>query len=434
MQILGYFIGGMLMQAFCIYAWSKFVNKTINFADFKFYVIVFLLTLCGTAFTFLMPPFLKMIFITFSMMVICYFYVNKNIKKSIISVLITQSIIMVLEMIFVFIVNTIPKFSIEKLMQIPLGTFLLNFVITAVCFLLAKFNLLNRIFHSIINALDKVKNRKVVKYMIVIIVLTVTVTTISYLDLPYKYVLLINTLILLLALSLFLDMTNLESKYEEIFDKYNISLNSLDENFEILDKYKRANHENKNELEEIRGLALLGKNHEICDYIDEILNTRIKYNEKLLKSTYRVPDVRLRALLYSKMNLMEERDIKLHLKIAKNIKSKSFSSISNRMMIALCKLFSIYIDNAIEYVCTIDKKVIDIDIYLEDKFLKISVSNPYDGKLDLEKIDRVGYSSKGKDRGYGLPLAADIFSEFPKLTNEREISKTIFSQVIVIEL
>ena len=363
-----------------------------------------------------------------------YYFVIKSLKKSIIAVLLTQIFAMIIESIFIFVINSIPNLNVENIFNSSAGGLIFNVVMAILGLILLKLGVFNKIFNFVITSLETAKNNKVIKYASIIMVLTVAVTSVSYMNLPYKYVLIVNTIILIVDLIIIFKLANLESAYEEINDKYNISMNSLDENAEVLDKYKSANHENKHELEEIRGLALLAKNYEICEYIDVILDTRIKDNEKLLKSTYRLPDSRLRSLLYSKMSKMENKNIHLNLNIEKGIKSRSFSKISNNGIVAICKLFSIYTDNAIEHVSKLKDKVIDINVYIENKYLKIAISNPYKGKLDLEKIDQPGYSSKGKDRGHGLSLAANIISEFRQIENERTISKSSFSQIIVVKL
>ena len=55
-------------------------------------------------------------------------------------------------------------------------------------------------------------------------------------------------------------------------------------------------------------------------------------------------------------------------------------------------------------------------------------------KIEIDKIYEEGYSTKGKDRGYGLALVKKIVDSNDKFENQIEISKTLFSQILSIEI
>ena len=63
-----------------------------------------------------------------------------------------------------------------------------------------------------------------------------------------------------------------------------------------------------------------------------------------------------------------------------------------------------------------------------------SIANTFFGIIDLDKIDKIGYSSKGKGRGYGLNLAKKIVEKDKRIVIEREIVRDVFKQKVKIKM
>ena len=55
------FIGGLFLYYFFIVSWYKFLNKKIDFRNYKFYIILILLNFFGITISFLIPQYLKVI-------------------------------------------------------------------------------------------------------------------------------------------------------------------------------------------------------------------------------------------------------------------------------------------------------------------------------------------------------------------------------------
>ena len=64
--------------------------------------------------------------------------------------------------------------------------------------------------------------------------------------------------------------------------------------------------------------------------------------------------------------------------------------------------------------------------------MNIEISNSYNNIIDINKLDKRGYTSKGKQHGYGLSLVKEIINNNSLLSNEKRISKDIFTQVLKI--
>jgi len=65
--------------------------------------------------------------------------------------------------------------------------------------------------------------------------------------------------------------------------------------------------------------------------------------------------------------------------------------------------------------------------------LHISIKNKFKGIIDVSKIDKSGYTTKGDGHGYGLSLVKNILSESRCLENKRKITKSTFEQILIIK-
>ena len=96
-------------------------------------------------------------------------------------------------------------------------------------------------------------------------------------------------------------------------------------------------------------------------------------------------------------------------------------------------IVGILIDNAIEATETLDKKEIGLYLYKEKNEIILSISNTFGEPLNLDKLDNIGYSSKGKGRGYGLYIVRKVIDRNKQITIKREIIKDVFKQKIKIK-
>ena len=222
-------------------------------------------------------------------------------------------------------------------------------------------------------------------------------------------------------------------KYIKISNKYNTTLANLKEYEEILDKYKIMNHENKNDLLMIRNM-IIKKEKDVDKYIDKLIEVKIKDDEKVMYETSIIPSGGLRATIYSKILMMKDNKINYKLHVDKGVRQVDLSGYSDEFVLDLCKVVSIFIDNAIEATCASKKREVLIQLFMdsEDK-LNISIANTYKGSIDLSKIEMKGYTTKGEGHGYGLSLANELLSKHKFIRNTREIRKNTFVQNLVID-
>ena len=190
-----------------------------------------------------------------------------------------------------------------------------------------------------------------------------------------------------------------------------------------MDNQRIQNHENKNQLVVIKGMANKN-NKELINYIESILNEPHSSEIEWLAKLKNIPKGGLKGLIYYKIIQMKSENIKLSLDIS-SIKKSIITDMTIEHYKQLCRIIGVYIDNAIEAAKLCSNGEIGIEIYNYDDGLKISISNTFINLIDLERIECNGFSTKGKGRGHGLELVKSIINKNNNFYQYREIINLI---------
>ena len=100
----------------------------------------------------------------------------------------------------------------------------------------------------------------------------------------------------------------------------------------------------------------------------------------------------------------------------------------------LYNIIGVFLDNAKEASLESKEKRVAVEMYETDNDLHIIIANTYKGKIDIEKINEYGYSSKGKNRGTGLHLVNKIVERnrlFDRTTSKMD---EYFVQELIVHL
>ena len=177
------------------------------------------------------------------------------------------------------------------------------------------------------------------------------------------------------------------------------------------------------------------KRDDVIKYIDALINNKIKDNEKIMKKTAKIPSGGLRATIYSKLCLMDELNIKHTLSISRDVKTTDLIELDEALVLKICNILGVFLDNAIDAVKNLKKKEISVEIYIIDECLCIDITNNFKGNLNLDRISEEKYTTKGDGHGYGLTLVNQILNEeLGKLENERSINRDTFTQTLKIKM
>jgi len=244
-----------------------------------------------------------------------------------------------------------------------------------------------------------------------------------------EFIISVITIILFIILILFLLREKIkESKASKKFDELFEQSETIKT---LLNRYKKYNHENKNQLIVIRENSK--GNKKVIEYIDSILNENMGHEDKWINELSYITDPGISGFLSVKINEMIDNGIKVSLIISPKVKKYKFEKIKSKEYKEICRILGVYLDNAHEASSGTKKKEVTIEILIDDNRLLIIISNSFKGKIELDKLDKEGYTTKGKNHGVGLSLVSDIIKSNNHLEQKREIIKDYYFQYLYIK-
>lgn len=189
-----------------------------------------------------------------------------------------------------------------------------------------------------------------------------------------------------------------------------------------IDNQRTMRHETKNQLLTIKSKIIdKEKPTAIVDYIDTILNDDRKINHTEYAKLKYLPSNGLKGLFYFKMITAEEKGIHVEVSIAKGIEDGFLSKLDTNSFNQIGKVLGVYLDNAIESAEITEKKSLCIEAFTKTDEVIFVISNTYD-----PNVKKIGRSTKGVGRGYGLLLANSIISNNSRLSSSTEVTPEIY--------
>lgn len=369
----------------------------------KFFIPMFLY--CMASFYFI-PNQLRFILFIFVIFLIQFIIITKKDKISILYAFNTEIIMSISEIIisFVLIIFNVPSSNIEKSNVFQL---LINILVSLFSIFIIYIPIIRKLLLKVINIFKK--NNNFIKYLYVFIIIIYIIILKNGLEFLLKSNYYINVLFIIGIVVILNIIIRNESKYEQLKEENKQMLNYVTKYEKIITAQGKTNHEFKNQLMVIRGYAQMNSN-KIIEYIDEIVEDSNKAGSSyLISQLNNFPDGGIKGLLYYKLSIMEDENIKYSINVEKGVKTKLKTlSINNYKNIT--KILGVLLDNAIDASNKSKHKKINISVIKDNKNIVFKIYNTYKGKIDIEKIG-TGYTSKGNGHGYGLRLVKDIINE-----------------------
>lgn len=433
MEIIINIVGASLVYLFAICCWLKLENEKISFKKKNILFSWIIMSVIGSLIVLFVPKTLKIFSVVLMTLGTNYFLISKRLDKSIAGVIIFEMLVMVSELILVTLLMLITGYGTYRIENSFICFTIINLFTPFLIPIMLIFKFPKRIYDVLIKTFTNVKKHNLIAYFSTIIVLASILMIVTYMKLPAGIELVCSTFLIVCFVLVVVRLINTQAKYRKINRKYETSINSLMEYEKIMSRYKVDNHENKNQLLTIRNMIKTNDDKTI-DYIDRILQNKIKDNEFIFNKTAKIPEGGLRATIYSKVCKMYDMKIDYVLDISRDIKTVDLINLCDDTILNVCKVLGVFLDNAIEAVENLSDKRIIIEIYREDNFLCIDITNNYEGSINMDKLYEMGYTTKGDNHGYGLALVCEILKTDNNILNEQIINKETFRQRLKIKL
>ena len=420
-------ISTMITVPTIFYIWNSWSEEKFRINNKKS-IIMLIIAIISTVINYMNANALfKIINMTLIFIIIYKYLFSVSLKNAIVGPLMSQTIYFISELLFAIFMISILNKNVQELTTHYLGTIFTNLSISLLSLLISKIGICKKIFYKftdIISNFDEI-SLLFVSCLLIFIYSIFAVNT--YYKLSSDLLMFISITIAITSFLLVFLFFKTKDDYYRINDKYNGSLTNLKEMEKILSNQRIDNHENKNHLMTIRNMT---KNKKVINFIDSILDNKMKDDNKILQETSVIPEGGLRGLIYAKLLTMSEKKIEYELDIANSIRILNMLQYDSNTMLDICKIVGIFLDNAIEEVETIDDKYIIIEMFINDDVLNIAITNTYDSTKDKKNIYKAGVSTKGGNHGYGLALVKKIVKYNKKINTYHEISENEFTQTL----
>lgn len=429
-----YAVSFFAIHAFFTLSMGMLSNEKINFRSKRFYIIFFITwALLVLNFEYSIPE-IRVILNIIIYILLAKILFEKSIKEAILLGMVVTILGSFAE--FFYVIVTYPFFHYNSVLENKIDmVFINNFATGVIMLLLCLFKGVKRVYSIVLYSTERINEKSIALVSFLIVIIFNFVSLVSYYiskDLLDKfYFTLIGSFLYVFSAILTFFYFRTQSRYLTMFEKYNISLASVREFELMIENYRINNHENKNQFRTIRNMS---KNKKINSYIDALLNETVTDDEKILLEAQRIPAGGLRGIIYSKLLLMQHQNISFELVVDKKVTMTKTNKIDDYTLTDVCRILGVLLDNAIEEVNNLIDKSIMVELYEEDDDIVISITNNYEGYVDVESINNPGISTKGNSHGYGLALVKKLVKHNKKIQHSSEFFEDNFMQKIKIKV
>lgn len=346
---------------------------------------------------------------------IIFYIINKNQKKVISAIFFNYFALLILDTLF-SIILTLTSVTYNSNI-----VYILSVIISILSSLLIRSKLFLQLWNIIQNKFEK--------YIYIFITL---ILIFLYINISYRYNT-INILILIFFILVLIYIIIKELVQSYIIKTETERMLAYIKNYEKqFDEFRINQHEYKNTLVCIK--AMIPKNKQAQEFINSILMTNNSDDHDLLKNVAKINISPIKGLVYQKLLLCKEKGIYSVLNVNSVIKFKTANQIDIDTLKDITLILGVLLDNAIESCLETSQKSLSVYIIEEEDEMIFQISNTFKGSVNIDLINKPNYSTKGKNRGYGLALVNQRIKANSKLKLKSEISNDVFIQSLQVKL
>lgn len=417
-----------------IYIISKLLNKSFNFNNPKNYIFVVLLIVVNVANFLYFDDLVRIVVSTIFISIANYLIFNETLNRTVVSTITEQLLMFISEIIYAVCLINLLDVNGNSLISEYYSTLISVLFISAIAIILINVKIIKKFLLKIVNGSNKLKSSYLTaSALLLILIMNILLVTV-YHDVNIETIILVNFVFIIMCACIL---------YKNLVDGSNIVkmqvenkalLNNLEEYEKMLDYQRVANHENKNQLLIVRSLLKENENSDALNYVNEVLDDKKDDNDVLFGRAKKIPSGGLQGIVYQKMLVMNDKNIKPILDVSNSVKKFKLENLDTKLNYDICRIVGVFLDNSIEETEKLDEREIMLSMYEQNNDLVIEISNKFKNVPDLERLEEKGYSTKGKGHGYGLSLVNDIVNNNNQIINEKGITRNIFTQKLIIKM
>lgn len=222
--------------------------------------------------------------------------------------------------------------------------------------------------------------------------------------------------------------------YEQTAYKYDELKTYTDLNENLISELRKQRHDNKNALIVLRGMLLENKTVELKEMLDKMIGDNISVENEDINRFMHIEETGLKYLFLHKYMVAKNKNIRVMADIQKNMEDVDFSEYQQSFIKSMYAMIGIILDNAIEAAMESKEGSIVIQVGRINSDINIYVINTYGEEPDMNQIKNQGYSTKGKNRGYGLKILTEMVEKYSNILSvETYLQNGLFTQHIVIK-
>ncbi len=409
-----------IISAYFVFENKKLISRKLATAiliySVLFYAIIFIMNTTFSIFflCIIYIPFLKVLF-------------ERDLLKTIALSLIIYLIRLFVKSIFL-VFNLNMWDAVFSFYSYNLIKFSVNFIALLVGIIIIFF------FRKNIRAfIDKIfSNKYIYLYLFILFIINISFTIFfrfPYMD--FDCTTFIDIFIILLLIGSFMFSVDKEFKYNLVIKYYNEIFEYAKLNDDLNLEYRRRVHENKNQLLLIKSMVKEKKFKDLEKYVNRLLdNHKEDIKNCWLCDLQHIQTPGIRNFLNYK--LIELKNLGATIEIF--ISNELDNVCQKTDFVDLSTILGVVLDNMIEALKNQNKKLVSINVYLDDGYIIGEFVNNFEGNIDLDKIYENGYSSKGGQHGVGLSLVHDIVEKNNSLDCKTSILDNFFVQRVSVKI
>ncbi len=409
------------------------LNKKIEVSKSKFLVFFIITVVCNTIIYLNLTGTLKTILMEIINIIFFVKVFKISMSKSIFLTLIHLLFLVLAELLQFFVITKILIIDVEFCYREIMGSIYSSFISCVLLITITIF--IRKLLRFILNTKIS-SNLKIIIYSIMTLLCTIGLFykmisefKISNDIMSYLVSLMMLIVVLIGLIRQAIDNVILSEKYENVLD-YMSGYEHEVENQRIV------RHEAKNELIIIKSKICDGESSkELMDYIDEILDEKVEFKEEKYAKFGYLPPNGIKGLLYFKAQQGQNDGLNISLNVSSRVENSNIYNLNSKEEKCLGKILGVFLDNAVEASLKSKAKEFGIEVYLNsDSECEIIIGNSFDEDIDVTKIGKERFSTKGKTRGHGLLLVNLLLEMNKKAFNVKtDIGQGIYVQTITIK-